>query len=64
MNYQRVSGGHAHHVQRVLKRMNSTGDINNGSSSQHLPNEEVITGDVIKDIYPGEEMQTDDDELV
>jgi hypothetical protein len=42
--------------------MNSTGDINN--ASQHMAEDERITGDVIKDRYPGDEMQTDDDELV
>ena len=48
--------------QRILKRMNSDGAIN--TASQHIIDDDHITGDVIRDRYPGDEMQTDDDEIL
>jgi hypothetical protein len=48
--------------QRILKRINSEGGIN--TASQHIVDDDHITGDVIRDRYPGDEMQTDDDEIL
>ena len=42
--------------------MNSDGDIN--TASQNIADDDYISGDVIKDRYPGDEMQTDDDEIL
>ena len=43
--------------------MNSDGDINTASKNID-DDDDHITGDVIRDRYPGDEMQTDDDEIL
>ena len=57
------TGNTTANLHRILKRINSATHINNGAVSQDLQDDMVAHG-VIKDRYPGDEMQTDDDELV